>query len=192
MSFEKQPAEKDTFESVYLKYHKKLFGFALRHLHNEALAEDLVHDAFVKLWHKGYLNCDDKQLQSYLFTIVKNIIVNHYRRRCTEARCLEELSRRPQESLSTSYGMLETIMKAIEKLPPRRKQIFKMSKLQGLTYREIAERLNISSNTVEVQMVEAHKSLRRMILGVGSFTIICAVMDWIALSHAELAQYFLP
>ena len=155
--------DKKAFEQIYREHHKKLWAFIIRHIKNKELAEDIVHDAFFNLWQKRAIYKIDENWNALLFTTVRNLLTNHYRRSILEEQAKEtHFLLNPQESqIQSKDERIKKLEIAIESLPNRQCQIFKMSKQQGLTYTEIAEELSISKNTVEVQMVKARKYLQK-------------------------------
>lgn len=165
MAMDKRLKRKKVLKSLYNEHHRKLWLFALRHVQNKEVAEDIVHDAFVKLWESPKSYQDEENLAPLLFSIARNLLVNYYKRSLLEQEALKEIP--PAESTATKPDLSEKIIAlnaAIEGLPPRRKEIFKMSKQQGMTYDEIAEVLSISINTVEVHLVKARQFLREKLL----------------------------
>jgi len=154
---------RDAFEEVYQQHYKKVYLFALKHVSNTTQAEDILHDAFLRLWEKRSLINPDIPIESQLFVITRNLIINQYRRDIRSRQINDQLSDIEAEGNDEDDlpdDMIQELNVAIEALPPKRREIFKMSKLEGLTYAEIAEVLQISKNTVESQMVKALKFLR--------------------------------
>lgn len=172
MADAKMHLDQHSFQKIYLKHHRKIWAFALRHLKDEANAEDIVHDVFLKLWEKRTDFSTDDQLEPLLFTITRNLLATHYRRSILEKESLPHLYwQGTAPEVDPDEEKISTIRAAIEALPPRRKQIYHMSRTQGLTYDEIAEELSISKNTVEVQLVKARQFLRKRLAHLAPFFI---------------------
>lgn len=152
------------FERIFKKYYAPMVLFALNYLHDKDRSESIVQDMFVKFWEKRFA-LDISSLRSYLVVAVRNRCNNELKRqgviRNYEKSVEPDVGEWPQYSDKES---VEIINKIIEELPPRRKKIFKMSRLEGLKYKEIAEKLAISPKTVEVQMGKALKYLREKLL----------------------------
>lgn len=158
--------DQQAFAELYDKYHGKLFRFALSYLKSEEEAEDVVHDLFVKLWEKKEHLREDQNFDAYLFTVSKNHILNRIRNKKVRRDCRDAI----RESIDihanptirqVSGAEYEAIYdKALTLLPDRRKQVYLLSRQEGLTYKEIAIKLDISINTVEVHIVRALKSIR--------------------------------
>ena len=155
------------FDRVYELYSHKLFSFVSRILKNEAEADDIVQEVFVKIWESRDKLDDHKLLNSYIFTIAYNNSIDLIRKRISNNKYLEHLKN------SSVINFTPTIISQIEfdelnnqaekliaKLPERQKQVFLLHKKEGLTYPEIAGQLGISKNTVENHMAKALKYLR--------------------------------
>lgn len=173
------------FDSVYKLYSHKLFSFVFKILKNEAEADDIVQEVFVKIWElRGKLS-DYKLLNSYIFTIAYNNSIDLIRKRINNNKYLEHLKRSsvinvtPPNISEIEFQELTTqVEKLIANLPERQKQVYFLHREEGLTYPEIAEQLGISKNTVENHMVKALKYLRRN-------------MDNSLLTHALFVYLFL-
>ena len=138
--------------------------FALGYLKSEDEAEELVQEVFTKIWEKRTTLKEDLSFKSFLFTISFNIIRKHFR---TKAYLSEYFKSKPgvemdmQTSQKITYDSLyHYISELINHLPARRKEIFIKSRFEGLTIKEIAEKLEISHKTVENQLTEALKFIR--------------------------------
>ena len=155
------------FDQIYEIYSHKLFSFVFRILKDEAGADDVVQEVFVKIWESRERLDDYKLLNSYIFTIAYNNSIDLIRKKINNNKYLEHLK------ISATINFTPTIVSQIEydelnkeveklivKLPERQKQVYLLHREEGLTYPEIAERLGISKNTVENHMVKALKYLR--------------------------------
>ncbi len=152
---------------VYLvdKYHRRLYSYALTLVDNHVLAEDIIQNVFLKTWQFRKKLKAELSIQSFLYKLVYNEFVNTYRK----DQSVLLLQKQYYDSLSeimesvdenTLERMIASVTKEMEKLPPRCKQIFELSKKEGLTNLEISEYLNISPKTVETQITKAFKILR--------------------------------
>ena len=155
------------FDRVYELYSHKLFSFIFKILKNEAEADDIVQEVFVKIWESRYKLEDYKLLNSYIFTIAYNHSIDLIRKRINNTKYLEHLKNSAVVSVTPTivsqieFNELNThAEKLIANLPERQKQVYILHRENGLTYPEIAEQLGISKNTVENHMVKALKYLR--------------------------------
>lgn len=156
----------EAFDILFMKYSQRLYHFSLGYLKSGVDAEDMTQEVFVQLWENRDKLDPQYSFNSYIFTITKNKILNVIRKRVYENKYLDTVSvKQILPDFTTDNQMdfkelLEISQEAIESLPPKRKQIFKMSRNEGLTYEEIAVQLGISKKTVENQMGTALKTLR--------------------------------
>lgn len=156
------------YSDIYKKYQPQMLRIARYYLSDYLLAEDIVADAFEKLWEIRADLQQIKDIKNYLFTIVKR-------------RCLDEVNkysfknRQDIEKVSprlfigfknpeTSYlnkELAERIKISLQKLPVKCRTVFLMVKEDKLRYREVAELLDISEKTVEMHVGNALKALRK-------------------------------
>jgi len=152
------------FESVFEYYYQQLCSFTLKYLKDPDDAEEVVQDTFVKFWNKRKEINITSSLKSYLYQSVKNASLNRIQH-LKVVRDHEESHVKPTSAYQSSDPLVEMelqekINSSLEQLPPERKKIFLMSRNEGLKYKEIAEKLNISIKTVENQMGKALKFMR--------------------------------
>lgn len=155
------------FEKIYNYYHKKLIAFSQNYTKSKELAEEIVEDVFVKLWSKRESFDQIKNLNVYLYTAIKhqslNTLSQEARRVVTELLDVADYdvqseNNSPHDLLVTSE-LMQSVQAAIDSLPPRCKLIFQLVREDQLRYKEISEILNISVNTIDVQMAIAVKRL---------------------------------
>lgn len=157
---------RDNFDRIYVMYFSRMRRFAKEYVLFDEDAENIVQDVFVLLWEKRDVLDIQVSLISYLFSLVKNRCLDHLRHNVVAEEYKQELSLKLSalELLNNSFTSdddVEHIVRtAIDKLPERCREIFIKSRVEGKKYREIAEELNISVNTVENQMSIALKKLR--------------------------------
>jgi RNA polymerase sigma-70 factor (family 1) len=159
---------KPAFEALYQQYHRKVYLFVSKQTSQVAQVEDLVHDIFIKLWENRAGLSLEVPIEAQLFVIARQVTINYYKREVLKQKVYDNLAIEKEKTASedeesTSNEIFTQLNTAIEALPPKRRQIFKMSKMEGLTYEEIAEALAISKSTVESQMVKALKFLRKQV-----------------------------
>lgn len=165
---------KENFDKIYILYFPRMFAFAKEYVLFDEDAENIVQDIFTMLWEKREILTVEISLTAYLFALVKNKCINLLQHKLT----IEEYSKNKQEeyneelsfklysleqfsnSLSSDDDIQQLVERAIEKLPPKCREILIKCKIEGLKYKQIAEEMNISVNTVENQMSIALKRLR--------------------------------
>ena len=157
-----QKGDVAAFDSLFEVYSPKLFGFALKYFKNESDAEELVQEVFVKVWENRGALKSDLSFKSYLFTIALNQIRKYFNKKATSLRYLETLQIETEsiENQDDYELTLKQINILIDQMPPRRRQIFTKSKLEGKSSKEIAVELNISPGTVDNQVSEALRYIR--------------------------------
>jgi len=156
--------DEKAFEALFRDYYPFLCMYCTRLLKDASAAEEIVQELFVRLWEKRSQTIIDTSVKNYLFRAVKNHCLNYikhshikneYNRKMLEA---SELSSFETEEPDTD--LIKIIDESIASLPDKRREIFRLNREEGLKYREIAEKLNISIKTVETQMGLALKTLR--------------------------------
>ena len=164
---ELQKGNKSAFEMVFKKYYSPLCVFVSRYCTDDSMAEEIVSGFFYNFYQKRESLEITTSIRSYLFRAVKNSALNYIRDHAMlvsvdEQESKELILRTTDTVHDTLMGkeMEEVINKAIDNLPEQCKIVFVKSRFEGKKYREIAEELNISVNTVETQMSRALKKLR--------------------------------
>ena len=156
--------DEKAFSELFFRYYSGLCVYAFQFLQDDQKIRELVQEVFVQVWIKRKEIQIHSSVKSYLFRAVKNQLINWVNHQKVEKKYLEKLASDKDEFQTNQFflevGLLQKIEASIEALPPKRKEIFKLSREEGLTYREIAERLHVSVKTVESHMGFALKQLR--------------------------------
>jgi len=156
------------FEILFKTYSQKLIYFSRRYVFDKQTAENIVQDVFLKIWQNKENLDAAKNIQSYLFTAVKNESLKILRHLSVEKQQQENVSRlsvvepTPDETIDKKE-LREELSNAINDLPEKCREIFTMSRFDQLKYSEIADILEISIKTVETQMGRALKKLREQL-----------------------------
>lgn len=154
------------FDNIYILYYSRMHRFARAYVLSNEDAENIVQDVFLLLWERRMVLDIQISLTAYLFSLVKNKCLDYLRHKVVADEYKKELTLKLtalellNHTLSSEDDVERIITNAINKLPERCKLIFLKSRIEGKKYREIAEELNISVNTVENQMAIALKKLR--------------------------------
>jgi len=157
--------DKESFESLFKTYYAPLCLFARNYIPNNDDCEELVQAFFLNLWEKRKELTITSSVKNYLFSSVRNRCFNYLKhQRIKQTYQTAMLNSSEADNFDSiaflEIDLMEKINSCIESLPPKRKEIFLLSREQGLKYREIAEQLGISIKTVEAQMGLALKDLR--------------------------------
>lgn len=152
------------FETIFRQFFPGLCAYANRFTSDMDAAEEVVQTVFIHLWEKRTELNIQTSLKSYLFRAVHNRCLNLKRNDAVRVRHhqLHQDSREQSEFFDPAIvsDVQQRMYEAIGKLPPQRARIFRMSRFEALSYREIAEKLGLSVKTVEAQMGKALKQLR--------------------------------
>lgn len=150
-------------------YYPSLCNYASHLLNDTDMAEEVVQGLFVKIWEKRNALSIETSLRNYLFRSVKNLCANqvaHHKIRQLHADKIRETLQSSDDAADAFLLDAETAIRiedAVNSLPEKRREIFRLSREEGLTYLQIAKQLNISVKTVENQMGFALKSLREQL-----------------------------
>lgn len=155
------------FEAIFLAYYKRVKYFILGLVKSEEDAEELAQEVFVKLWTNRTSINVDKNLNTFIYVMARNMAFNFLKSKLVR----ESYSNDPShtEETSSSEDIIyaretELLIKmTVNNMPERRKEIYKLSRDEGLTNDEIAAKLNISTKTVENQLSLALKELRKIL-----------------------------
>ena len=156
----------DAFRELFDYYYPKIFSFLKAFVRNSNDAENLVQDVFFTLWESRSELNEHLSFSSFLYKIAKNKALNHIRKEVNSRFYTEYCKQNMNEEDSStekaieSRDMIELIRKQIQMIPERRREIFLCSFNEGLSYKEIAEKLNISENTVDSQIRNALNYLK--------------------------------
>ncbi len=154
------------FRHIFDTWHKKLYHFSLRYLNSREQSEEAVHDALINLWASRQKIDESQPLGAYLYTICKRLCLNRIRDAARSHAAAEKLWARYQDISHSTEEMLnlaeleDFTEQALEKLSKQQQLVFRLSRYEGLSQLEIAEKLNISKETVKKHSAEALKALR--------------------------------
>lgn len=156
------------FERIFRTYYAQLIRYGMSMVRNESVAEEITQDIFMYLWEKRKDIELKSSLKSYLFTSVRYKAINYIKLELPRLQVTSDLegvtALASTEMVTSESDRLKLkVQQAIDHLPDKCKNIFILSRYGGLTYKEIAEELNLSVKTVENQMGNALKKLREML-----------------------------
>lgn len=152
-------------EELFARYYHSLCSFAFHYVRDLSLTEEIVSDVFLNIWLKRHAFTIKTNLKAYLFAATRNQALNYLRKEKQELIDFDEVADQFRDhEFSADHPVrhkdftnrLEVLLNS---LPPRRAQVFRLSRIEGFTYREIATILSISAHTVQNHMVKAVKQL---------------------------------
>jgi RNA polymerase sigma-70 factor (ECF subfamily) len=153
------------FEQLFRKFRPGLVAFATSIIGRSNDAEELVHDVFIAIWNRESNDLDPNGIKSYLFTSVKNRCLNFIKKSKLDVTDINEEAPVFDANVNAHTSMVakeseKRIHLLIDQLPKKCKQVFLMSRIYELSYKEIAEILEITPKTVENQTSIALKFLK--------------------------------
>jgi RNA polymerase sigma-70 factor (ECF subfamily) len=157
--------DKQALNFFFNKYYNRLVAYIVTYNHDNVLAEDVVQQAFIKLWVNRERLDTTKSPKNYLYTIAFNLFVDSVKKRKKEQQFLIDTwntSLNPilEEDDMALENRIKKMQKIIATLPPKCKEIIHLNKIEGVKYKDIAIKLGISIKTVESQMRIAFQKIR--------------------------------
>ncbi|SRR5690606_32237552 len=156
----------EAFDSLYHQYCNKLFRFAFSLLKNEEDASEIVQETFFRIWEKRNNIDSSKSFKTFLFSISYHLIIDKLRERLKDQKFRNSLEKYFNGQVNfqenrLDYTTLQTeINNAVDELPEKRKQIYRLSREHGFTHKEIAGQLGVKPKTVENQINLALKHIK--------------------------------
>ncbi len=166
------------FTVIYQRYWALLYRHALRMLQDEDEAEDAVQETFVLFFNKAKQIELKGSLAAYLYTAVRNRVINHFEHGKVKRRYIAELERFMEEgNVQADYLLREKqltrlIEQEVAALPKAQREAFELSRSYHLSYKEIAQQLSVSENTVRNNISRAMKILRKKMEGFRLFSFL--------------------
>lgn len=160
--------DKKAFELLFLYYQPKLVHFLAGFIKDNELARDMAQDIFLSIWNGREKLSEVNSFQAYIYKMAKNFICNHYDHIIVNEKFVAEQLAKPSLSENTEEQIFANQLQcmidiAVSQMPPQRKQIYTMSRIEGLSNSEIAEKLNINKRTVENHLTAALADLRKVV-----------------------------
>ena len=151
------------FERLFREMTPGLYRFALTYTMNEGIAEDVVQDAFMRLWTVVPSLPDNTNLSAYLYSSVKNSCLNYYKHLQVEDSNKTKLTEALIYAGSLEYEddsvLFDKVQECLQKLPEQQRKVLEMKVFQNMSYKEIAESLGLSEGSVHTHVKRAYKSI---------------------------------
>ena len=169
------------FSIVYKTYAAQSFSLAFKYLLNKELAEDAVQNLFLKLWLKKEEIDETKPINRYLFTMLKNDLLNTLRDSKKNIYLLEDCLSMVLELEDDSQNenlkqeQMNIIQQALEQLSPQRRKVFEMKVSGKYSNQEIADKLNLSINTIKFQYSQSLKQIRSTVGELSLLLVYCII-----------------
>lgn len=154
------------FEKLYFLYSKRLLGYLIKLVKSETIATEILQDVFLKIWNKRQDIDANQSFRSYLFRIAENIVFDFFRKAARDKKLQETLIKHACKEYShveenfCAKENEQILHDVINLLPPRRREIFQLVKIEGRSYDEVSRLLSVSTSTISDHIVKATKFIR--------------------------------
>jgi RNA polymerase sigma-70 factor (family 1) len=165
-------------EELFDYYYPRLYNFSKAFLKLEEGIDDILQEVFVRIWENRRHIKQSYTFESYIFTITRNKLLNELRSRLNNQKTRDRIFRSAVASEYLPFEAVEfdelaqKVELLIEELPARQKEIFKLSRIEGLSHKEIAEKLNITPKTVEYHITQAILCIKEKLKAFGLISLL--------------------
>jgi RNA polymerase sigma-70 factor (family 1) len=155
------------FAKIFKCYYPRVYNVGYDFFHSRELAKEVAQEVFIKVWDRRIAFADVKTLEAFIYTMTKNLALNLMKSRSRELLNAYKfaITRDTTENLTEKVVLNNEcdalVNDAVEKLTPNQKRVYELSRVQGLSHREIAQRLNVSDSTVNNLLNTALAKLRK-------------------------------
>jgi RNA polymerase sigma-70 factor (ECF subfamily) len=167
----------EAFKEVFRLLYPRLKGYCRLFVKNENEVEDIIQEGFITLWDKRNTINAEKQIESFVFVIIRNKCINYLKNRrldaenispdnlpVNELQYLYQLDLAEKEEKSLEELLFASFQEAVDSLPGKMKKVFVQCKLEGRKQKEVAENMGISIKMVEKQIAKAKKQIREQLI----------------------------
>lgn len=158
------------FEEIYKLYSTRLFGNIYKMVKSEPIAKEIVQEVFIKVWNNRTGIDPERSFRAYIFRIAENSVCDFFR----NASRVKKMQSHILNIATEHYEHIEELLlqkenntvlhMAINSLPPQRKLVFRLCKLEGKSYDEVGQQLGIATSTISDHIVKANKTVREYLL----------------------------
>jgi len=176
--------DKSALEQLFAYFYPRLYHFSRTFLKLEDGIDDILQEVFIRIWQNRKNIGNPSTFNSYIFTITRNILLNELRSRLNNKKFRDRLF---QLSVAEEYRLTEQleynemkrfVEQAIGDLPSKHKEVFDLSRLDGLSYKEIAEKLAITEKSVEYHIHQSIIYLKKRLKNQGLFSLLFLHLFW--------------
>lgn len=175
----------EIFDFIWQRYSARVYNFINSMVFDKSSAEDLTQEVFLKIWEKRDELDINGNFEGYIFTIARNLIYKETRKMLTNATYKNFTLLSTEEADDYTVNAIEAssehkhLIEIINQMPPARKDIYLLNKIHGLSIKDIAERLGLSSRTVENQLYKANTFIK------SKFPMSVFAFIWIYLMYGK-------
>ena len=155
-----------SFEQIYHIYSPRLYANILKLVKSVTITEELLQDTFQRVWEHRHTIDTDKSFLAYVFTIARNLVYDYFNK-ASRQRLLERYLQVKEEKIAEKIDhKLEQkessliLESAVRQLPPQRKLVYTLCKIEGRSYEDVSKTLGISESTISDHIVKATKSIK--------------------------------
>lgn len=154
------------FESIYASTYYSVYRFVRQYIKDEDTIKDILQDSYIRLWEKLETLQDDEKMLPLLRTIVMHTTIDHMRKASREHRRIMIFHGQQELVYSTDKAMdakeaLAAYHRSVNALPEKCRQVYQLIHEEGLSYKEVAQRLNISFHTIKYHVTRARQALQQ-------------------------------
>ena len=171
------------FRKIYEQLHRPIYRTIYTLVNDTEKTEELVQETFVSLWTNRSRLHEDQPLYPYVYLTAKRLAIDHFRTTLREAKAIDYLkntstvvTHNTEESIAAA-DLQRLTEETVKRLPPQQQTVFMLSRNEGLSYDEIAQRMQISRNTVRNHMVCALKALKFHFIRGGIVSFLLATLS---------------
>jgi RNA polymerase sigma-70 factor (family 1) len=167
------------FHAVYQQYFSKVYAMALHYLPDAFRAQDMVQEVFGRVWQRRNDLQTIRNFEAWIITITRNLLINELRKLYPRGWQPDHSDNTdPQKTLE--YRELENLLKqAIDKLSARQQEVYRLSRVEGFSHKEIAEKLGISIDVSREHLSKALRNIRTFLLQEYGLTGVLAALIWL-------------
>ena len=176
----------DVFDIIWRKHSAHVYNFISSMVFDKSMAEDLTQEVFLKIWEKRSEIDSERNVEAYVFTVARNLVYKETRKMLVNASYvdytrhgLEEMDESTENAIDASSDH-DHFTEVIHQMPPARRDIYLLNTVHGLSVKDIAKRLGLSSRTVENQLYQAKIFIK------SKFTMSVFALLWIYLTYGKL------
>ena len=153
------------FEEVYKTYSPRLYSSILKIVKSVAVTEELLQDTFQRIWEHRKTIDISRSFKSYLFTIARNLVYDYFNKTSRQKLMERYLQVKEQGAAGFRHQLEEKesevlLEKAVHQLPPQRKLVYTLCKIEGKSYEDVSKTLGISVSTISDHIVKATKTIK--------------------------------
>jgi RNA polymerase sigma-70 factor (ECF subfamily) len=173
--------DEKAFEEIFHQFADRVYQFVRYYHISEVEAQEITQEVFVKLWESRSGVDAEANFNAYIFTIARNIVFNNHKKKVHEwkyvAHLRNHIRKDPNLTEQTVYldELSDLLAEQINKMPEKRRLVFELSRIKGLTHKEISQQLDISVKTIEVHIRLALKELR---IALKDYYLVILLICW--------------